>query len=190
MSRYTFPTSGVIHADGTVAIIFADIVIDGGTFKGDTDTSSVMDGSAQGQTDLNQIGSTVNDDSGVDAATSSASVANQEAGNYIMKAVSGNLATVSSTILASAAALHGIARNPVHERNAVRTQLVASAIRSGAWDIYAGAFSPAPAEQEDIAAFGTDDETVVGSTFGIPGELAYRDGSPLPISGEYTPKTA
>ena len=197
MSRYTFPTNDVIHADGTVAITFGDIVIDGGTFKGDTDTSSVMDGSAQGQAELSNIGSSVNDDSGVDAATSNAGVANQEAGNYLMKGLASNLATVASTVLASAAALHGIARNPVHDRNAVRTQLVASAVRSGAWDIFNGVFTTTPVEQDDQTVFlntntdsSSDDETLVGSTYGIPGEHAYRDGGPTPVSGSYTDKTS
>jgi len=194
MSQYTFPINNVIHADGTSVFAHANIDINNGTFKGDTDTSSVAQGSAHGQTALDQIGSTVNDDSGVDAATSSAGVANQEAGNYSMKKVASNLATVASTILSSASA--DFFRNPVHDRNAVRTQRVASAIRSGSWDIFAGAFTTAPVETQDIVPFlqtnpsNADDETVVGSTYGIPGELAYRDGSALPISGEYTPKTA
>ncbi len=198
MSIYTFPTGDVAQADGSATFSHANIVIDGGTFKGDTDTSSVMDGSAHGQVDLEQIGSTVVDDSGVDAATSSAGVANQEAGNYIMKGLASNLATLASTVLASTAALHsGVPRNPVHDRNAVRTLGVAAAIRAGNWDIFAGEFSPAPTGTNDITAFlqtnpsDADDETVVGSTsYGIPGELAYRDGGPNPVSGSYTPKTA
>ena len=197
MSQYTFPANNVVMAsNGSPVIDFTAINVTGGTFKGDTDGSN-MDGSAHGQTELDQIGSTILSGTGlVGATTNGAAVANQEAGNYIMKAVSGNLATAASTVMATAAAEHGIARNPVHERNAVRTQLVASAIRSGAWDIFAGAFSPVPTEQDDQSTFvstndsGADDETVVGSTYGIPGENAYRDGSPTPISGAYVPKTA
>ena len=193
---YTFPTDDVVHADGTVAITFGNIVIDGGTFKGDTDTSSVMDGSAQGQAQPDNFGSTIVSGSGVVGTTAATTIANQEAENYIMKGVSGNLATVASTVLASAAALHGIARNPVHDRNAVRTQRVASAVRSGGWNIYDGTFDTAPTEVNDQTDFlntndsGADDETVVGSTYGIPGEHAYRDGGPNPVSGSYDAKTA
>ncbi len=197
MSQYTFPANNVVMAsNGSPVIDFTAINVTGGTFKGDTDGSN-MDGSAHGQTELDQIGSTILSGTGlVGATTNGAAVANQEAGNYIMKAVSGNLATATSTVMATAAAEHGIARNPVHDRNAVRTFGVAAAIRSGNWDIFAGAFSPVPFDRNDQDAFlqtnpsNADDETVVGSTYGIPGELAYRDGSALPISGGYTPKTA
>ncbi len=201
MSQYTFPTaSGVIHADGTSVFALSNVDINGGTFKGDTDTSSVMAGSAHGQAEPEYFGSTVFSGTGITSATPEANLANQEAGNYIIKAVSGNLATVSSIVLASAAALHGDARSAVHERNAVRTQHVASAIRSGAWDIYAGAFSPVPGVANDQSVFVssinpnavslTDNETLVGSTYGIPGEHAYRDGGPNPVSGSYDAKTA
>ena len=182
-------------SNGSPIIDFTAINVTGGTFKGDS-AGSNLDSSAHGQAIGQEFGSTIVSGSGVEGATANATIANQETGNYIMKNVAGNLATVASTILATAASLHGIARNPIHERNAVRTQLVASAIRSGTWDIYAGAFSPALGAQDDQSAFvntndsGADDETVVGSTYGIPGEHAYRDGSALPISGGYTPKTA
>ena len=198
MSQYTFPTGDIFHADGTTPIALSNVVIDGGTFKGDTDTSSVMDGSAHGQANTEEFGSTVFSGSsiGPDLATSNAALANQEAGNYLMKGLAANLATVASTVLASAAALHGVARNAVHDRNAVRTLNVATAIRAGNWDIFAGEFSPAPTGSNDQTAFlqtnpsNADDETVVGSTYGIPGELAYRDGGPNPVSGSYDAKTA
>ncbi len=197
MSQYTFPTAGIVHADGTTPVSLSNVTIDGGTFKGDTAASSVMSGSAQGQAIQEFFGSDViSGVGGALGATTNSAIANQETGNYLMKNVAGNLATVASTVLATAAALHGIARNPVHERNAVRTQRVASAVRSGGWNIFDGTFDTAPTQIDDQTAFlntndsGADDEVVVGSTYGIPGEHAYRDGGPNPVSGSYDAKTA
>ncbi len=100
MSQYTFPTSGVVMAsDGSPTIDFTTIVVDGGTFKGATNTSSVMDGSAHGQAQQEEYGSTVVSGTGVVGATPSTTIANQEAGNYLMKGLASNLATVASTVL-------------------------------------------------------------------------------------------
>jgi hypothetical protein len=190
---YIIPTGigsrDMIQPDGS-AFVQAELVVDAGTMKGNTAAGSALDSLNHGQGSLEFYGGQIvtGTVAGVDLTTTDTTVANQEAGNYIMKGVAGNLATVASTILATSAADFG--RRRVHKRESAHTTRVAEAIRAGSWDIYSGAFSPAPTTANDFSGWGADDAAEPNTTkYGVKGEIRYRSGGPSTTAGEYESKT-
>jgi len=63
-------------------------------------------------------------------------------------------------------------RRSIHKLEFMRTNRVATAIRAGFWDIFAGVFTTAPTVANDEPTMGQDD--AANPTYAIPGELVYR----------------
>lgn len=114
----------------------------------------------------------------------------QDADNFIMKKHIGEVHGQAHTKLASGAADYG--RNKVHRITAVRTRKVATAIRSGYWNIFTGSFTSTPNSTNDYASMDTDgtnvpdDEAknIVGG-YNVGGEFAYRSGGRTARTSEY-----
>lgn len=77
------------------------------------------------------------------------------------------------------------ARRAVHKIESISTRRVATAIRSGSYNIYTGQFSVAPTVAQD--SFGQDDTAT--PTANVPGELQYNLGGKKPVNTTYKPKT-
>jgi hypothetical protein len=77
-------------------------------------------------------------------------------------------------------------RRKAHSHTAVRSRLVATAIRNNYWNPYTGSFSTAPTLQNDFATFGADNE-ITGALDGVGfrGEFVYRYGAPVAATGDY-----
>jgi hypothetical protein len=129
----------------------------------------------------------VSDQTGITYALPVGEIANLDANNYAMRTVVGTVHGVANDKITSPASDYGRAK--VHKVNAVRTRKVATAVRAGDWVPYSGEFVNQPALANDFAGFGTDEATVDSTTkYGLKGELAYRYGGPVPVSGEYEAK--
>ena len=103
----------------------------------------------------------------------------------IAKRVTKTLSGVSNTTLQSGAAQPGLVRS-IHKLEVVRTRRLTTAIRAGYWNIYSGAFSPAPTVAVDSLA--TDDAATVSRS--APGELVFlSSGAKLDRTHDYSAKT-
>ncbi len=127
---------------------------------------------------------------GVYYATGVGSVASQTAGQYTIRRYDGVVHGIPTTLLRSAASDFG--RRKVHSVTALQSTLVATAIRSGYFDIFTGRFDRGLTTQNDYGNLDTngnnlpDDEVqnVTGS-YSLAGEFFYRAGAKLPTSGDY-----
>ncbi len=114
-------------------------------------------------------------------------LANMDVNNYTMRTVEGTVHGVANDKITCPSSDYGRAK--VHKVNAVRTRKVGTAIRAGDWVPVSGEFVNQPALANDFAGFGTDEVTSDStSMYGLKGEFAYRDGTPVPVSGEYPAK--
>lgn len=111
--------------------------------------------------------------------------ATMTAGAYVMRRVTSTLAGIANTALRSGGS-DGYRRS-IHKVEAARTTRFATAIRAGYWDEFNGVWTTAPTVANDISDWGTDQAAT--PTYAVPGELVYRDGSPLPIQDDYKAKT-
>lgn len=86
--------------------------------------------------------------------------------------------------------------NSIHQMLHMRTVRVATAIRAGLWDIFAGVFTTAPTAADDMADFNSgagrspSNDHAANPTRAIPGELVYRtsgqqDGSAEGTGGDF-----
>ena len=66
-------------------------------------------------------------------------------------------------------------REGIRQVDAARTYRIASAIRSGVWNMVSGSFSTTPATANDFSAWGNDDEA--DSNRAIPGYFSYAFGT-------------
>jgi len=128
------------------------------------------------------------------------------AGKYVMKLVTTELASVSNTFLRSGAAYMS-GRRSIHKLETVRTWQIAAALRAGNWNVSTGKFSSAISTSEDaytpsannsFSAF--DQQAGRGATSGTlddaarpsratPGELIIHHGSGLPLNTDYSART-
>jgi len=123
------------------------------------------------------------------------------AGDQVIVRVTNDLAGVSNDYLLGGSSNSANAGNSIHQKATVSTFFYKTAVRTGGWNEYSGVFDPAVTVAltgaYDIAldgdtaaaliASGTDNAANPSQT--VPGELVYRDGSPLPIQDEYKEKT-
>lgn len=151
-----------------------------------TDTNGIVAGPQRiTAKDTNTFTTTKPYTSGAGTITYYAGVGNfatMTAGTYVMRKVTTTLAGQANTLLRSGASDFGVRRS-IHKLEHLRTRRVASAIRSGYWNIYSGVFSTAPTVADDISTFGTDEAAT--PTISKPGELVYRWGKPLPEQDDY-----
>jgi len=106
------------------------------------------------------------------------------ANEYVIMLISTRLGGLSNDALLGASSY---ARRAINKLEAFRTYRVATAIRSGYWNIYTGEWSTKPTSADDLPDWGTDAAAV--PTYAVPGELVYRDGSAVPILDDYQATT-
>ncbi len=144
---------------------------------------------------------------GATGILSAGTFANQVAGVYSMKRVTTTHAGgIPNTFLRSGATYNS-GRRSINKLEAVRTTQVASAIRSGNWNIFTGTFSSGPNDTEDARTpslnnqFGAFDQQAgngaisgvlddaANPTPAIPGEFTLHHGSGQPVLFDYAAKT-
>lgn len=177
-----FATGQAIHLKHNPAI-------DTGVYNGIFRVVSVVD--ANGVV-LN--GAYVSNQTGILYSTAKGSIANQTAGQYSMKKFNGTVHGLVNTTLQGGAADYG--RNKVAKISALRTSKVATAIRSGYWNMFTAEWSTKPALANDYTSMdidGTnvpDDETKDSTTkYGLKGEFSYNFGGRSNTTGDYEAKT-
>lgn len=184
-----------LQTDGTSPVTSQSSVNNGGTIRANGNVSSGVSSSVQtSRPDLGRFGSTVVNNNSADPALTSGTFAyNNE--RPVAKKTTTSLAGVSNDVLLSAAGQPGLVRS-IHRQEVVRTTRTATAIRAGFWDIYSGTWSTNPTTAVDpfwdnanntTSATSTDE--AASPTRSVPGELVYRDGSALPVTDVYKPKT-
>jgi len=121
----------------------------------------------------------------VSKAWSSGTFAYIAAGKFIIPLVTTTIAGVASDVIRIPAAEPAHGRRSIHSRTDNLGCLVATAIRTGAWNNYSGLFdSGSPLVQN--ASFGADNAVTSRSS---PGELVYMEGDTLPTQDDYDAKT-
>lgn len=106
---------------------------------------------------------------------------------WIMRRVTDEVAGgISNYVLRSGASDFQIRRS-IHKLEHLYTRRVATAIRAGYWHIYEGRFTTEPTTADDVSTWGNDHAAT--PSYAVPGELVYRDGSPIPVQNDYKPKT-
>ncbi len=121
--------------------------------------------------------------------------ATQAPDNFIMKKNDATVHGQAETKLASGAADVG-SRDKVHKINALRTYKVATAIRTGTYNIFRGTFSSTPSSANDFASMDVDGTNVpddeaknmVGG-YNVGGEITYRTGGRTAATTEYERKS-
>lgn len=118
----------------------------------------------------------------------------QAAENFIMKKNDATVHGQANSFLTSGAADYG--RPKVKRINALRTTRVATAIRTGLYNVYTGLFGTTPTDSNDYASMDTDgtnvpdDEAKTSSTnYGTKGEINYNHGGRAVKSQDYEAKT-
>ena len=175
-------------------------VVDAGTAKNVGSNSDALDSSNLGISEPGLYGSTVASGARVGTTpidnsivSSTNDIANQEVGNYHMKRVASNVGQSASTSLASGASEKGSRRSKIHNMLSARVTQVATAIRSGNWNIYEGTFSSGPAAANNYSSttgLGADDAaTNDANAQALLGEYAFSTaGGSVIKSGDYEGK--
>jgi hypothetical protein len=105
-----------------------------------------------------------------------------EAGSYVIRGVSEELAGIANTTLRSGASDFGI-RRAIHKREAVRTVRTTTAIRAGYWNNITGQWTTRPTIANDISDLGTDEAAT--PSYVEPGKLTYNGSGKIPVSESY-----
>lgn len=147
-------------------------------------SASVLANRSLGATNVGVFGSTVVDNSTADKALSGGTFKYDNKSPIAKRTTTTLAGNVSNTYLRSGAATPGLVRS-IHKLETLRTRRLATAIRAGAWNIYTGAFSPAPTVAVDTLA--TD--AAATPTRSAPGQLTYRTGAKVPVRDDYKAKT-
>jgi hypothetical protein len=146
-------------------------------------TTSILDTVNLGYSDVGVFGTAVIDNNSADKALSAGTFSYNNQ-SPIAKRVTGELSGVANTVLQSGADQPGLIRS-IHKLETLRTRRLTTAIRAGYWNIYTGAFSPAPTVAVD--SLSTDEAAT--PTRSVPGELVYKTGAPTPVQDNYKAKT-
>lgn len=92
--------------------------------------------------------------------------------------------TSNVSLLGSPASLGN--RRKLHSKTAVRSRLLATAIRSNFWNPYTGLFTTLPTLQNDFSTMGADQEIATPiKGYGVKGEFVYRYGAPTVALADY-----
>ncbi len=128
---------------------------------------------------------------------SSGNFARMVAEEWVIKRVTTKLAgaTGHSRLLSGAADFPGF-REPIHKIHTVSSELTATAIRQGKYDIYSGNFDSGYPVSDTTDHFyniagtktASNDDAATPSR-STPGELVYRTGKPDPVQADYEAKT-
>jgi len=180
--------------DGTTNVTATSTVNNGGVAKNVGSSADLLTNSSLGRDDVGVFGSTVLDNDVADKAVSAGTFAYNNQ-SPVAKRLTDSLSNVSNDVLLSGAAQPSLVKS-VHQalvKNGssnlvagVRTRRLATAIRSGAYNIYTGQFSSAPTVAVD--EFGADNAADVSRS--STGALVYRTGAKNPVSDSYKVKTA
>jgi len=166
---------------GGGAVTSSSTVNNGGTAI-NVGTSTILDNRNVGSYTKTVFASTPIDNDSADKALSGGTFAFDNQTGLIMR-VTDSLATVSNTVLVSAADDVVNARS-INQVSGIYQTNDTSSRRDGAWNAYSGAYNPA--YTGGLTDFGIDE--AANPSRSTPGELAYLDGSPNPTTDEYSPK--
>jgi hypothetical protein len=167
----------------TSAILSNSVKNDGGVAK-KAGTSSVLNNINVANPSVGVFGSTVLDNSYTDKALSGG-VFQFNNQRPVGKRLTTSLATVNKPVLQSGALVPGNLRL-LHKRESYKVNQIATAIRSGYWNIYTGTWSTNPVSTTENP--GVDNAAVVSRS--NPGQLVYKTGASLPVRDNYKVKTA
>jgi hypothetical protein len=187
-----------VQSDGSSAVTETSTVNNGGVSK-NVGTSSILTNSALGTPDRGGVfGSTPVDDATVDYADKALSAGTFKSENQrgVIQRVTSSLAGgVSNDFLTHAADDVSNARS-IARQEVVTTTRTSTAIREGHWNEYTGSWSTPPTTATDPFYNIANDNTQATSTDeaasptrGVPGELTYKLGQPVPVSVDYDAKT-
>jgi len=187
-----------VQSDGSSAVTETSTVNNGGVSK-NVGTSSILTNSALGTPDRGGVfGSTPVDDATVDYADKALSAGTFKSENQrgVIQRVTSSLAGgVSNDFLTHAADDVSNARS-IARQEVVTTTRTSTAIRAGNWNEYTGSWSTPPTTATDPFYNIANDNTQATSTDeaasptrGVPGELTYKLGQPVPVSVDYDAKT-
>lgn len=167
-----------------------------GVAKGLGANAGTMSNSSHGLAAKGEFGSSPVSGIAGEPATTAGTFANQQAGEYTMKKVGSDLANAgTNNTLRSGGAEFAPRRSTHRIMNAMRTTLVATAIRDGEWVVFSGVYFPAAAANNasigDVGGSTVTDGSAdheANLTRSNQGSFSYRDGSPTPASGDYSSK--
>ena len=154
-----------------------------GTAKNVGTTSTVLENSSLGGTNLGVFGSTVIDGTDTDKSLSSGTIAHNHIKPITFR-ITTELGGVNNTSLVTTA------NNPtqlrsIHKRESYKVNKIATAIRAGYWNIYTGTWTTPPTATTETP--GTDEAAT--PTRSVPGELVYKTGAKVPVQDNYKAKT-
>lgn len=173
-----------VQTDGTSAVTSTSTDNNGGTIKANGSVGGTFEASATTQMKTGVFASTVVDNDNADKALSGGTFAyNNE--RPIAKKTTDILAGVAEDFLVSGAAVPSLRRS-IHKIESVRTRKLTTAIRENRYSEFTGEFD-AGYPEVSVDSFGADN--AANPTRTVPGELVYRDGSPLPVQDDYKAKT-
>jgi hypothetical protein len=138
--------------------------------------------------------------SGVEGITGVLGQGTFNGGTQVIRKVTTALAGVANTTLQTGGSDSANRDSSINKMTAISSNQYKTAVRTGGWNEFSGVFSPAISTTGlggwDIQA-GADDSADLSATDhaanpspAVPGQLAYRDGSPLPTTGNYEAQTS
>lgn len=176
--------------DGVSAVTANSTKNDGGVAK-HIGTSSVLSNVSVTNPPVGVFGSTVLDDNYADKALSGG-VFKFDNQRPVGKRLTTTLATVNKPVLQSGALVPANIRM-LHKRESYKVSQVATAIRAGEWNIYAGTWGTPPTNTTEVPGFNSDLgplDRAASVSRSTPGQLVYRTGARLPFRDNYKAKTA
>jgi len=139
--------------------------------------------------------------SGINSVTGILSAGTFNGGTQVIQRVTNTIAGTSNTVLLFGAA-DSRAGNSIHQAQVVQSNQIKTAIRENRWNEFSGVFDAGYPDQVNSGAWSQATDTDVSDelsssgvdhasnpTAAIPGELVYRDGSPLPVQDDYQART-
>jgi hypothetical protein len=182
-----------LQMDGVTSVTSTSTVNNSGVVK-NISTSDLLKKSDLGRPNVTSVGSVVVDSTNTDKAVS-AGVFSYNNQLPVAKRLTTSLSTVSNTVLSSGAAQPTLVKS-VHKLlvknnsnnlvDGIRTYKIATAIRSGLFNIYTGKFTSSPTVSVDEFA----EDSVGNASRSNQGSLVYRTGSRSVTSQNYPSKTA
>jgi hypothetical protein len=173
-----------VQTDGFSPVTQQSTANNSGTIKANGNTSGTFEKSGTSLPFVGVFGSTVVDNNDTDPALSVGTFAynNQKP---ISKKLTDTLSGVPNDFMLSGAGDPANIQS-IHKIESIVTRKLTTAIRQNKWNEYSGEFDPGYPEVVR-SVFGNDDAARPSSE--SPGELTYRDGSPLPVNDDYQKKT-
>lgn len=139
--------------------------------------------------------------SGINGVESALAAGAFNSGDQVIRRVTNDIAGVSNNALLSGGSNSANRDFSIKQVRGMSTYYYKTAVRTGAWNVFSGVFSPAvsvgntgiwsQATDTDATtvAYSSGVDNAANPTASIPGELVYRDGSPEPVQDDYAAKT-